>query len=489
MRLSKSRFVAGLQCHKRLYLLVHEPELVGEPDQRMQARFDQGIEVGRFARELFQEGVLVETGDGELREALSETSRLMAEGKILVIFEATFDHQKVLVRVDILQRIRRGERWRLIEVKSSSNRKDYYLADVAIQRFVLEGLGFKVDPCLMLLNRDYVFDGKSYDLGRLFKIVEVTPETDALLKEVPAEIQTQLEMLSQETAPDDKPGPQCTKPFRCEFFNICNRPVPVEDVSLLPRLSQSKFEKLTKLGVTSIRDIPADFSLTKPQQHARAAAVSGKAWFSKDLKKKLGELRTPLYFMDFETLGPAIPRFAGMRPFEPIPFQWSVHVRRKPESELEHYEFLAEDASDPRAAFLKNLRQVIGDTGHILVYNKAFESGVLGKLAERFPEHKPAVNRLQARLWDLLPVIRSHTYHIEYRGSFSLKYVLPALVPEMSYEAMGVSEGEEAGAVWDAMIHGRLTEEEKKKAKRDLLAYCCQDTLAMVRLLEVLEAA
>jgi Domain of unknown function(DUF2779) len=195
------------------------------------------------------------------------------------------------------------------------------------------------------LNREYVYDGKSYDLKELFKIVDVTDETDALMEGIPAEVQAQLEMLDHDTAPDIQPGPQCTKPFQCEFFNLCNKPLPAEDVSSLPHLSKSKFEQLMELGVNSIRNIPADFPLTKYQQHARAAAVSGKAWFSKDLKEKLSELKFPLYFMDFETLGPAIPRFVGMRPYDQIPFQWSVHVRRKPGGKLEHYEFLAEDAN------------------------------------------------------------------------------------------------------------------------------------------------
>ena len=317
--------------------------------------------------------------------------------------------------------------------------------------------------------------------------MDVRAETDAFMEGIPSEIQAQLEMLSQDTTPDIQPGPQCTKPFQCEFFNLCNKPVPEDDISCLPRISPSKIDQLEDLGVSSIRDIPAEFSLTKYQQHARAAAVSGEAWFSTDLKKKLGDLEYPLYFMDFETLGPAIPRFAGMHPFDHIPFQWSVHVRRKPGSQLEHYEFLAEDATDPRPAFLKRLLQVIGDAGHVIVYNQSFESGVLAKLAERFPEHTAAVNQLQARLWDLLPVIRSHTYHTDYRGSFSIKDVLPALVPEMAYEGMGVKEGQQAGVIWDIMIHGRLSEAEKKKAEQDLLAYCCQDTFAMVRLLEVLQ--
>jgi hypothetical protein len=241
--------------------------------------------------------------------------------------------------------------------------------------------------------------------------------------------------------------------------------------------------------VNSIRDIPSGFPLTDTQQHAFASAVSGKAWFSKELGKILKELQYPIHFMDFETFGPAIPRFAGMSPFGQIPFQWSVHVQRRGRNELEHYEFLAEDASDPRRAFLESLLRVLGDTGHIVVYHQPFESGVLANLASCFPEHKPAVNRLQSRLWDLLPVIRSHTYHADYRGSFSLKNVLPALVPEMTYEGMEVAEGNEAGLAWERIIHGQVDEAEKKKLRTALLAYCKQDTLAMVRLLAVLRAA
>jgi hypothetical protein len=411
------------------------------------------------------------------------------DSNVPAIFEATFDHQNVFVRVDILQRMGNRQRWRLIEVKSSASMKDYYLPDVAIQRFVLEGLRLEIVPCIMLLNREYLYDGRGYDLSKLFKMAEVTTETDALIKDVPAEVRAQLQMLSEETAPEVEPGPQCNEPFRCEFFDLCNKPVPADHVSCLPRLSKSKLEKLTDLGVTSIRNIPAGFPLTEAQQHAFASAVSGKAWFGKELGKTVKELEYPIYFMDFETLGPAIPRFAGMSPFGQIPFQWSVHVQRNPGSDPEHYEYLAEDTSDPRLAFLTSLLRVLGTTGHIIVYNQSFESRVLASLAGYFPEYKPAVNGLQERLWDLWPVIRSHTYHIDYQGSFSLKNVLPALVPEMTYEGMGVSDGEQAGVVWDAMIHGLLSEDERKKATQDLLTYCRQDTLAMVRLLRILAAA
>ena len=489
MRLSKSRFTAGLQCHKRLYLQIHQPELAAEPDESTQARFEQGAEVGQLARGLFPEGVLVEAEHSELSKAIVQTSALVTDGKAPAIFEATFDHQKVLVRVDVLQRLSKGKRWRLIEVKSSTKIKDYHLPDVTIQRFVLEGLGLTVIPCLMHLNREYVYDGRTHDLSKLFTIEDISAETDNLIKGVPAEVRAQLKMLSKDTAPDIEPGPQCSSPFQCEFFDHCNKPVPKDHVSYLPRISESKLQRLADLGVNSIRDIPPDFPLTEMQRHAFASAVSGKASFSKELGKTLKELKYPIYFMDFETLGPAIPRFAGMSPYDQFPFQWSVHVQRKGRNELEHYEFLAEDASDPSLAFLKNLIEVLGDTGHIVVYHQPFESGVLASLASCFPKYKSTIDGLQKRLWDLLPVVRSHTYHFDYRGSFSLKDVLPALVPEMTYEGMEVGEGNAAGLAWERMIHGEVDDAEKRRLRTALLAYCKQDTLAMVRVVEVLRKA
>jgi hypothetical protein len=338
----------------------------------------------------------------------------------------------------------------------------------------------------MHLNRDYVYDGRRYELEKLFTIEDLTKETDALRKDLPTLIREQFEMLGKDEAPEVKPGAQCEAPILCEFFKVCNKPLPVDHVTMLPRISATKLASLTELGVTSIRDIPSGFSLTEAQKRACQCVRSGEPWFGKGLKKALSELECPLYFMDFETLGLAIPRFAGMRPYDPIPFQWSVHVQEKPGTELDHLEFLAMDSSDPRPAFLKELCEVLGKKGKIVVYNQGFESGVLSNLARWIPGYESAVENIQGRLWDLLPVVRSQTYHAKFQGSYSLKSVVPALVPGMTYEGMDVAEGEQAGVVWETMIHGELDESEKKKAREALLAYCRQDTLAMARLLEVL---
>jgi len=488
MRLSKSKFIAGLQCLKRLYLEVHQPDLAGEPDEQTMAVFEQGHEVGQWAQKGFPGGVLIEAGHEEIGKALRQTEQAVADKQHPAIFEATFTHDNVLARVDILERLPRNK-WRLIEVKSSTKAKDYHHYDVAIQRLILEGLGMNVIPCLMHLNREYVYDGKQYDLKELFVIEDLTDETAALEQEVNDLLQEEWKALARRKAPDIKPGSHCTEPFECEFYNVCNKPLPVGHVANLPGIKQNKLEELASRGIESIKKIPKDFPLTEQQRRAWECARTGKPWFGKGLKEALRELSYPLYFMDFETLWVALPRYAGMSPYDQIPYQWSVHVQRKPGAALEHFEFLADDCNDPRPEFVRTLCQVIGTKGSVLAYSSGFESGRLGELAARLPHYKDEIENIRGRLWDPLPVIRGHVYHPEFRGSYSLKSVLPALVPDMTYDGMAVSQGSEAGLAWEKMVHSEAGGDERRKLRDDLLAYCKQDTLAMVRLLEVLRSA
>ena len=485
MRLSKSKFIAGLQCLKRLYWEIHQPESVPEFDEQTQAVMDQGHEVGRWAQNAFPGGVLIEAGHQEMGKALQLTEQAVADMQQSAIFEATFTHDNVLARVDILERLP-GNKWRLIEVKSSTQVKDYYVYDVAIQRLILEGMGMTVIPCLMHLNREYVYDGKQYDLKKLFVIQNVSNETAALEQDVKDLLREEWKVLARGKPPDIAPGSHCTDPFDCEFYNVCNQALPVDHVANLPGISPKKVEELTSRGIESIGKIPNEFSLTERQSHAWDCAKTGKPWFGKELKEALSDLSYPLYFMDFETLWVALPRYAGMSPYDQIPYQWSVHVQRKPGAALEHYEFLADDANDPRSEFVKTLCQVIGAKGSVLAYNSGFESGRLGELAAWLPHYKDEIENIQGRLWDPLPVIRAHVYHAEFRGSYSLKSVLPALVPNMTYDGMAVSQGSEAGVAWEKMVRAEVGSDERRNLRDGLLAYCKQDTLAMVKLLDVL---
>jgi Domain of unknown function(DUF2779) len=391
----------------------------------------------------------------------------------------------VIVKTDILRRKENG--WRLVEVKSTTDLREHHTEDIAIQSYAVLHSGLDLSSAwLAHVNRDYVFGGGEIDARRFFLFRNLTRRVQNLQQTVAAQLRSQFRILGMPSPPDVVPGPHCTDPVVCEFFSRCNPPTPEDYIGYIPRINLRAKERLGELGVESILDIPPGFELSDFQRRVCTAVQTGQAWFSPELKTEFDSLKYPLYFMDFETVNPAIPRFPGMRPYDPLPFQWSVHVLRELAGKPEHYEFLAGDENDPRYAFIASLCEVLGKKGNIVVYNQQFESQRLWELAGWLPDYAQRIRGIQLRLWDLLPVIRNHVYHPAFSGSFSLKAVLPALVPEMAYSGMEVADGQEAGLAWQAMIGGHCGEAERNAKRKALLAYCGQDTLALVRLLEAL---
>ena len=487
MKISKSKFIAGLQCPKRLYLLVHKPERAAQPDGSNEAILEQGREVGLLARQLFPGGLEVD-GWGGLLPAIRSTGELVANPDVPAIFEGAFEHDDVVVKTDILQR-RKENRWRLVEVKSTADLKEHYLEDLAIQSYVLSHCGLKLSSVWVAhINRSYVLTATTVDPRHFFLFRNLTQKVRNLKPALLFQLQSQFRVLDMPRPPDVPTGPHCTNPIVCEFFRHCNHPKPNDYIGHIPRLGVSAIEKLEQVGIESIHDIPADFELSELQRRACRAMQTGQPWFSEELKTEFESLRYPLYFMDFETVNPAVPRFQGMRPCDHLPFQWSVHVQAQPVSAPEHFEFLAMDSGDPRPAFISSLCRALGKQGSIVVYNEQFESQRLRELAGWMPEYAQRIRDIQRRLWDLLPVVRNHVYHPAFGGSFSLKAVLPALVPVMTYEGMEVPNGQAAGLAWAAMIGGKSTEAERQAMRKALLDYCGQDTLALVRLLEALQS-
>jgi len=484
--ISKSRFVAGVQCLKRLYFQVHQPELSARPDEAAVALMDQGRQVGKLARQLFPGGVEVRSGDAD--QAIRMTRELIANPEVPAIFEGAFEHDGVLVKVDVLER-RRDGRWRLIEVKSTTDLKEHHLEDVAIQHRVVSCCGLDLASSrLMHVNRKYVFDGGSLDAKRFFKVRNLTRRVEKMQPKLTFQLRSEFRVLAMPDPPEIPTGPHCTKPVTCEFFDRCNPPLPSDHIGYLPKLHASAAEELEEMGVESISDIPADFPLSDRQRRAARSVQTGEPWFGTEMGKELESLRYPLYFADFETVNRAIPRFPGMRPYDQLPFQFSVHVLREPGGEPEHSEFLAMDDHDPRREFITSLCDALGESGSIVVYNQQFEEQRLSEFASWLPEFSGRIENFQRRLWDLLPVIRNHVYHPAFAGSYSLKAVLPALVPEMTYEGMDIADGTDAGLAWESLVRGTVDGAERERARKALLEYCGQDTLALVRLLEKLRS-
>jgi hypothetical protein len=486
--ISKSRFLAGCQCVKRLYLQVHPPELLLQGDGANEGIIEQGRQVGMLARQLFPGGIEVEGCSG-LEQAICTTKELLGNPEVPAIFEGAFEHQGLIVKTDILQR-RQENHWRLVEVKSTADLKDHQVEDVAIQEYVISGCGLKLTSAwLAHINRDYVLAGTAVDPRQFFLFRNLTTRAKNLQPELVFRLRSQFRVLAMPTPPEVPTGPHCINPVVCEFFYHCNQALPKDHIGYLPRLHASAAQELEEMGVESVHDIPDDFDLSEIQRRARDAMQTGQPWFSSELKTEFESLKYPLCFMDFETVNPAIPRFPRMHPYDHLPFQWSVHVQKQPGATPEHFEFLAMDNSDPRTAFISSLCEVLGDDGSIVVYNEQFESQRLWDIAGWLPGCTERIRGIQGRLWDLLPVVRNHVYHPAFGGSFSLKAVLPALVPEMTYEGMEVPNGQAAGLAWESMISNRLTDSERRAKRTALLEYCGQDTLALVKLLQALWTA
>jgi predicted RecB family nuclease len=453
----------------------------------------QGIEVGSLARQMFAGGVLVAVDHRHLSDAIRDTRELVANPEVPVIFEATFEHSGVLVRTDVLTR--NGKGFHLTEVKSATKIKPEYTDDVSIQKYVMGGCGVQVkETNLMHLSRDYIYDGavgadgrRVYEISRLFVTEEVQPQSDG---QVTRTLDEQFKVLAQPLPPNVRPSSQCNSPYYCEFYDHCH-PVWDGDIHSLP-IAGCKIEALRDAGITSIDQLPGlialreRFHLTKKECKFALGANEKGVQINPALVAELKSLRYPLYFMDFETVFPALPLFAGLRPYDQLPFQWSVHVLSKPGTEPKHHEFLATDTSDPRRDFISSLCAVMGEIGNIVVYNETFESQRLSELTSWPPGFAGRIKKIQRRLWDLLPVMRKHVYHPAFGGSFSLKHVLPALVPDMTYDGMAVANGQDAGLAWESLVRGGLDQSERDRIKRALLEYCGQDTLAMVKLLEKL---
>jgi hypothetical protein len=490
-KISKSKFMAGVQCSKRLYLEVHHPELAEDVDDGW---MQQGLEVGSLARRAFPGGILVAGDHRHLSDAIRDTRELVANREVPAIFEATFEHSGVLVRADVVKRNAAG--FHLTEVKSSTKIKPEHTDDVSVQKYVMGGCGLRVEETnVMHLSREYVYDGavgadgrRVYDISRLFATEEVQPYGDG---QVTRTLDEQFRILAQPQPPHVRPSSQCNSPYDCEFYDHCHPEWPDGDIGSLP-IAGHKIEALRDAGITLIDQLPSQialmerFHLTAKECKFALGAKARVVQIAPELSAELDALRYPLYYMDFETVFPALPLFAGLRPYDQLPFQWSVHVQSKPGAEVKHYEYLSTDTNDPRREFITSLCAVMGESGSIVVYNQTFESLRLKELAALLPEFAGRITNIQGRLWDLLPVMRKHVYHPAFAGSYSLKYVLPALVPEMTYASMEVGNGTEAGAAWESLVRGSLDQSERHKIKNALLEYCGQDTLAMVRLLEKL---
>ncbi|RJX17074.1 MAG: DUF2779 domain-containing protein [Desulforudis sp.] len=484
MRLSKSQFIRGLQCPKSLWLYKYKPELRQEPDESLQAIFESGKEVGELAQKLFPNGVTISYDPTKLYENAKKTTALIKSG-IETIYEATFLYDDVLVMVDILHKGVNG--WELYEVKSSTKENEVYLNDIAIQYFVVNGSGLQLaNAFLIYINNQYVRHG-DLDIQSLFTISPQTPIAIQKQESIVIELQRLKEVVKNDSSePGRDIGLYCYNPYECDFKTYCWKDIPSESVFSLYFMGKQKMFDFYKRGIISFKQIKSEVELTAIQEMQVESALSGKVFINKEgISEFLSSITEPIGYLDFETFYSPIPHFNNQKPYQQIPFQYSLHVQK--EDDLHHYEFLAQHGKDPRKEFIENLINNANDAKTVLVYNISFERRILNELIQSHPEYEQEINLIIGKLVDLLVVFkRGYYYSRKMNGSFSIKKVLPALVHGFAYDDLEISDGGMAMNAYKG-LENISNISDIVKVGNNLLEYCKLDTLAMVKIHETLK--
>ncbi|MEK6969941.1 MAG: DUF2779 domain-containing protein [Nanoarchaeota archaeon] len=480
--LSKSKYLNGLQCPKLLWIAVNKKELIPPADKCTQFTFDQGYLVGELAKKLFPKGINISTED--FTENLKQSKELLKKRKPL--FEVAFSINRIYSRADVLNPVGKDE-WDLIEVKSSSDfegHKKEYIQDISFQKYCYERAGIKIRKCfLMHINKEYVKKGE-IEPKKLFVKKELTQEANEEMKSTQERIDEMLEVISSKKRPEVKIGKRCNNPHLCPLIEECWKFLPVNSVFNLYGKGKT-CEDLFEKGVIAIKDIPEDYVLNDKQGIQRKCEKTGKPYVQKEqIKQFLKTLHYPLYFLDFETFGTAVPLYDGIKPWQNVPFQFSLHVVKK--KKPEHFHFLASGKSDPRKELLAELKKMIGSKGSIIAYNASFEKGVLEELAKSYPGSKKWIKNALSRIVDLIIPFRNFYYHHpKQQGSASLKKVLPALVRK-DYADLEVSGGMDASLAFLDLTFEKIPEKDRERLRKDLEEYCERDTEGMIWIVEKL---
>jgi hypothetical protein len=474
--LTQREFLAGLQCHKYLWWRIREPgapEL--RPNAHSRALIETGRQIGILARDYVPGGQPISFRHQSTSTRVNATGAAMAGGAA-ALYGGTFARDGIVVQADIMERNPNG--WTLIAVAATVDIKEKQVFKAAIQARVLRRSGVPLRRVeIMYLNRECTFP----DLSNLFLREDVTERVTELEGALAAELEGQLNML-EGVLPVRETGHHCSHPGRCPFWDRCWSPIVPNHVSTVYRAG-SKPQEWAAQGWQTIFDLPDDLLLSPAARRQVVAVKSGRVQVDSGLAAALKNLMQPLAFLDFETVAPAIPRWPGCRPYEAVPVQLSCHLEDAT-GDHRHVEWLAEGAGDPREAFAQFLAESCVGARSIVVYNAGYEAECLRHLAKALPRLAPELADIERRLVDLLPLVRDYVYHPAFQGSFSLKRVLPAVVPELRYEGMDITEGRTASTqLAELLFSGASDPQEWSMVREALLAYCKQDTWGMVCLL------
>ncbi len=484
--ISKSKYLVGTQCDKALWIHYNAKVELPPIDDATQVLFDNGHEVGELAKEFFPGGIDVEWDLGK-PEAVIEASKPLFSKRV-PLYEAGLEFERAYARFDILNPVGDDE-WDLIEVKSSSSVKDVHWVDVALQKFIMEGNGYKVRDCyVMVLNKEYVKQGP-INVKELFVLVNVNEQVAELMPHVQDNLNHMTKVIALKNRPKVEIGPHCTKCkkwYDCPLADKCWDFLPEDNVFDLTRVGKKGWDLLND-GILSIKDIPPSCKLTDKQAIQKDTVVNNEKHVdSAAIKAFLGTLKYPIHYFDFETFSPAVPMYDGMKPYQHVPFQFSLHIQRE-DGTVEHIQHLHDGKDDPRPKLLESMKNSFLDTGSVVVYYQSFERSKLLELAESFPAYSDWANSIIARFTDLYePFSKFYYYNPSQKGSASLKYTMPAITGK-GYEDLAIGNGFATMMAYDKITFKEVSEEEKKKIREDMLEYCGQDTEGMIWMIDKLK--
>ena len=481
MLLTKSNYLAGLQCPKLLWITKNDKQRIPEPDEMTQKKFSDGHILGELAKKVFPEGENIP--DEDFMENLRNTKKLIE--KRIPLFEPAFMVDGLYSRADVLVPVGEDE-WDIVEVKSATRVKDMNLHDVSFQKYTYEKAGLKIGKSfLMHINNQYCLDGQ-IEPSELFTQTDITEKVEEFSEGIESRIESMIKIITGQ-----EPEFSVDDILTTEYSNICldefMESLPKDNIFDFYRMLKKKTIELYKDGYKLMSDIPESVKLNEKQQIQRRLACDGGKHIDKvEINNFLGNLKYPIYYLDFETINPALPKFNGMKPYQRIPFQFSLHIQNEEGGEIEHVSFLADGTNDPRPKFMQELRDNLGEEGSILVYNQSFEKGVMNESATAFPEFREWYDEnILPRIKDLWDVFRNFYYYdSKQKGSASIKYVLPVL-SNLSYKKLDINRGDLASYQYERVTYDpSVSEEERQRVRDDLEKYCKLDTLAEVEIVK-----
>lgn len=489
MQLSKSEYIMFLKHPAWLWLKKHDKSKLPEPDANLQVTLDAGKEFESYAQKMFPDGVQLGFNDYDEYLSLPQRTKELLDSGAKTIFQGRFETDNITCICDVVDRVEKNM-LDLYEIKSSTKVKPEHYPDLAFQVVVLESAGFKIHKIAVIhVNNEYVRDGE-VDFTKLSAVTDITNEVREIIEETKSNIQFALEVIKLPKLPNPSPRYAKLGSFGewLEIYKVLGNKIDPYSIYNLIAPSVKLIGDLEDLGISLIKDIPDDFKLTPKQLAQVIATKNNERTINKEgIKNFIETLIYPLYFLDYETAMSLVPLYDGTKPYQQIPFQYSLYTVEKKGGELKHSEYLHRNSGHPVSGLLGKLSEDVGSIGTILVWYKAFEIGRNKEMAQMFPEFSKFLEDVNNRVVDLMaPFVSGLFVDKDFFGSASIKNVLPVIVPSLSYKQLGIQEGASAQRLWTDAVLRDKSDINKDKLFYDLIEYCKMDTLAMVEIWRVL---